>query len=366
MLCSFFCEPLRQGVFEVFAQHETQPIGRVPFGGGSHRGRTRRLAAIDDANVGQPPAADALGQRDQRVRAARRVRPALEARSRAPEHHHRALATSAHDRDLAGVVTRRLALLVARLVLLVDDDRAEVGERREDRRARANGDSLASLAQREPFVVPLAVAERAVQHRDGVAELGAKAIDGLRRERDLGHEHDRRLSIAQNEPLEKLEVDERLAAAGDPVKEKDVSALAASERHERVSLRRRGLVPPRRGRRTTGKRIARHRLGGQRHQLALHQRPQDGRRELVPLGEVLDRHGPADRLDQLEQRPLLRLASKGFLALEERRQIVADGDDAPRAPRRLGSRVRRERCRQRAADHDSERSDIVLGDPRAE
>ena len=149
--------------------------------------------------VGSVAAADALGQREQRVLARcafvqlSRLGVALPSTTTAPS------CSRAHDRHLARVIARRLALLVARLVLLVDDDRAEVLERREDRRARADGDALLAALEREPRVVALAVAQRAVQHGDLVAEHGAEAIDGLRRERDLGHEHDRRLSPLEHD-----------------------------------------------------------------------------------------------------------------------------------------------------------------------
>ena len=83
-------------------------------------------APIDDVDLRQPRLADALGQRQQRVLPARRIHPALETRRRASEHDDRALVARAHDRHLARVIARRFALLVARLVLFVDDDRAEV------------------------------------------------------------------------------------------------------------------------------------------------------------------------------------------------------------------------------------------------
>ena len=77
-------------------------------------------------------------------------------------------------------------------MLLVDDDQAEVARRREHRRARAHADARLARAQPPPLVVALAVREPRVQHRDGVAEAGVEAGDGLRGQRDLGHEHDRR------------------------------------------------------------------------------------------------------------------------------------------------------------------------------
>src|SRR3982751_2653655 len=81
---------------------------------------------VDDGDGRQARAAGAVGQREQLVLAGRGVRPALQARRRAAQYHHRPFRARAHDRDLARVVARRLALLVARLVLLVHDDRAEV------------------------------------------------------------------------------------------------------------------------------------------------------------------------------------------------------------------------------------------------
>src|SRR6185437_16828836 len=96
------------------------------------------------------------------------IDPALEAGRRAAEDDDWALRARAHDRHFARVVARRFSLLVAGLVLLVDDDRAEIPQRREDRRTRADGDLLPSVAQRQPFVIPLAVAQCTVQHRDAI------------------------------------------------------------------------------------------------------------------------------------------------------------------------------------------------------
>src|SRR5262249_13585186 len=148
----------------------------------------------------------------------------------------------AHDRDLARVIARRLALLVRALMLFVDDDRTEVRERREDRRARADRDALASVLEREPLVVSLAVAEGTVQYRDLVAEDSAKAIDGLRRERDLRHQDDRRLISLDHDAPEQLDVDERLAAARDAVQQENIAAASSRQRVDRRALCRRWRV----------------------------------------------------------------------------------------------------------------------------
>jgi hypothetical protein len=75
-------------------------------------------------------------------------------------------------------------------VLLVHDDRAELADGREDRRAGADGDAARALPQRTPRVVALAVGQRRMQDGHDVAELGTEPGHGLRRERDLRHEHD--------------------------------------------------------------------------------------------------------------------------------------------------------------------------------
>src|SRR5947209_19425161 len=105
------------------------------------------------------------------------------------------------------MVARRLALLVARFVFFVDDDRAEIGERREDGGSRTDGDALLAATECEPCVVPLAVAQRAVQDGDAIAECGAEAIDRLWREGDLRDEHDRALIALVADGSEQLDGD---------------------------------------------------------------------------------------------------------------------------------------------------------------
>ena len=111
-------------------------------------------------------------------------------------------------------------------MLLVDDDQAEPADRREDRRAGADDD--ARLAARDPLtlVAPLRVGEPRVEDRDPVAEARADPADGLRRERDLGHEHDRAEPALEHRGA-RLEVHLGLAGAGRAV-EQEVSPSPAS------------------------------------------------------------------------------------------------------------------------------------------
>jgi hypothetical protein len=113
-------------------------------------------------------------------------------------------------------------------VLLIDDDQPDVRQRREHRGAGADGDPRLPGAQPLPLIPALPVAQRGVQDRDDVAEARLKATERLRRERDLGHEHDCGLSGGED-GLHGSEVDLGLARAGDSV-EQERGALTAGAR----------------------------------------------------------------------------------------------------------------------------------------
>ena len=83
-----------------------------------------------------------------------------------------------------------------------------------------------ATAHAPPLVVALACGEPRVDHRHGVAEALDEAAGGLRRQRDLGHEHDRR-AAARERHLDGPEVDLGLAAAGDAVEQQRLPAAAA-------------------------------------------------------------------------------------------------------------------------------------------
>ena len=116
---------------------------------------------------------------------------ALGPRRGAAGEQHGAVLTRPAQRDRPGVVARVALVLVGRVVLLVDDDQPDVGQRREHRRARPDADPGLAVAQAQPLVVSLALAEPRVQHRDDVAQPGPEPRQRLRRQCDLGDEHDR-------------------------------------------------------------------------------------------------------------------------------------------------------------------------------
>ena len=149
---------------------------------------------------------------------ARQLQPGLRARRRGAGDEHGAAVLGAVAGDGAGVVGRVALLLVGGVVLLVDDDQAEVADRGEDGRARADADARLAAAQPPPLVVALAGREGRVEDREAVAEAGAEAGDGLRGEADLGDEDDRAAAALQRR-LDRGQVDLGLARAGDAVEQ---------------------------------------------------------------------------------------------------------------------------------------------------
>ena len=132
-------------------------------------------------------------------------------------------------------------------MLLVDDDQPGVGERREDRRPRADHDARLAAARRAPGPQSLDVGQRRVQHRERHGEARRETGDQLRRQRDLRHQHERLLA-ALHDGVDRAQVDLGLAAARDAVQqERRVAARGGGNRLDRVTLLRRGLRPGTRG-----------------------------------------------------------------------------------------------------------------------
>src|SRR5688500_9261089 len=214
------------------------------------------MTQVDHFDLGKCPSTDATRQGEQCVLPRCRVDPRFDRWSCASEHDNGAIEPRANHRELARVVSRIFTLLVTRFVLLVDDDRTEVVEGCEDRRARTDRYALVSPLESEPCVVSLPVTERGMKHGNAIAEYGAKPVDGLRRQGDLRDEHDRGFSSHVHDLAKKLDVYERLAAASDSVKEKDVPGRTGFELRDCIGLRLRWLVPRRAIGRTRRKRIS--------------------------------------------------------------------------------------------------------------
>ena len=106
-------------------------------------------------------------------------------------------------------------------MFLVDHDEPEVFERRKDGTARADDDARAGSGDPMPFVMSFAVAQMAVQHGNLVLdrrEPVAEALDRLRRQRNLGNQHQRARSAVER-VLHPLEIDLGFSASRHPEKE---------------------------------------------------------------------------------------------------------------------------------------------------
>ena len=195
---------------------------RPELGEKRRRERVAGLAPEVDEPHGRQAAAEALAQLEPLE-----ALPALRPRRRAPVDGHRAFERGALGGDRARVVAGIGLLLVRGIVLLVHADEAEPAHRREDRRPRTDHDPRVTAGDPLPLVAALGVGQARMQERDRVAEPCAEAADGLRRKRDLRHEHDR-AQPALERGRRGLEVDLRLAASGRSVEQEVAAAPVES------------------------------------------------------------------------------------------------------------------------------------------
>ena len=188
----------------------------------------RELATqIGNANRGQHGVSRALGHLDARpggtvIRATAAAVEGL-GRWRGGAQHERAAVAPRHlGCHLAHVVARTGALLIASLVLLVDDDETKVAERAKERRAGADDHAGRTAGDHIPLVQALAGRKARMEHGDRLAKARTEAADGLGRKRDLGHEHAGRTAGRQH-ALNRREVDLGFAGAGDAVDQHHVA-----------------------------------------------------------------------------------------------------------------------------------------------
>ena len=160
----------------------------------------------------------------------------LRSRRGAAEDGDRPLERGALDGDGAGVVARVGLLLEGRVVLLVADDQPELRYRREHRRAGADHDPRLARGDSLALVAALGDGQMRVQHGDLLAEALAEATERLRRQRDLGHQHDRALAALERGGAS-LQVDLGLTAAGRAVEQEGAAAFV-----ERLHDARNGLL----------------------------------------------------------------------------------------------------------------------------
>ncbi len=201
-------------------------------------------------------------------------------------------------------------------MLFVHHDHAKIGDRREDRGSRADGDPPLAPPDEAPGVRALAVREAAVQHRDVVAERAPEPAHRLRREADLRHQDDRPAPAGKHS-THRLEVHERLPAPGDAEEQR------AGPRVEGADGAEGGLLIGRQRRRRRRPRCVREGIPHPLDQLdageiAFHQRPDERGIEAELFQHVPHGSPTAQGFDRLVERPLARLPLENPLAFEER------------------------------------------------
>ena len=114
-----------------------------------------------------------------------------------------------------GVVARPFFLFVAALLLLVEDDKAQVFKRREHGAPHADQNPRRATARPVPHIPPLVLGQLAVGHSDSVTEPSLKTLDNLCRQGDFRYQ-DEDLPVLPHCFVRSAQVDFRLAAARNP------------------------------------------------------------------------------------------------------------------------------------------------------
>ena len=115
-------------------------------------------------------------------------------------------------------------------MLLIDDDQSEIVVRQEQRRAGADDDAHLPGGDRAPGPRAQALRQLRVPLGRAHAEALGETVEELRGQGDLGHEH-QRLPPAPDDLADRLEIDLRLARAGDPVEQRNAIAAVGDGRH---------------------------------------------------------------------------------------------------------------------------------------
>ena len=169
-------------------------------------------------------------QREQLVFAALRALPRFQRRRGAAQNHRGIRQARQFHRCVARVIQREahrhivqaagVALLVAAVVLFVDDDQAQFIERQEQRRARADHQIDFAQLHTPPRVIAFIHRQLAMPHRNAIREARGEAPNGLRGQGDFRDEHDRLFALSQHF-IHRAQIDFGFAAAGDAVTASD-------------------------------------------------------------------------------------------------------------------------------------------------
>ena len=149
---------------------------------------------VGNADRRQHGVSGALGHLDTRpggtvIHAAAAAVEGLGRRRGRPQHERAAIAARHLGCHLARMVARTGPLLVAGLVLLVNDDEAQVAKRAKERRTCADDHAGRTAGDHIPLIQALASRKTRMEHGDRLAKARAEAADGLGCQRNLGYQH---------------------------------------------------------------------------------------------------------------------------------------------------------------------------------
>ena len=207
-------------------QHRLFAAGHRVADGGDQGGRQEVAALgrcrthVDRGDGGEDGAAVACRQGDAAVAAGLDVGEGFQRGRGGDQHGRRGAEPGADHGHVAGVVNDAFLLLEGGFVLLVDDDEAEVGEGKEQRRAGADDDGGGAIGDGAPGGAAGAGGEVGVPDGGGDAEAAFEALQPLRGEGDLGEQHQRLTALAEGFG-DGFEVGLGLAGAGDAVEQGD-------------------------------------------------------------------------------------------------------------------------------------------------
>ena len=104
-------------------------------------------------------------------------------------------------------------------MFFVEDDEADILQRREQGGTCANNNADKSLTRTPPGVITFAFTQAAVDDGGLTGETGCNSANGLRGEGDFRHEEDRAASLRDSQ-FDGAEVNLGFAAARDPMQQK--------------------------------------------------------------------------------------------------------------------------------------------------
>ena len=285
----------------------------------------RRTQRIRHVNHRRPRRAVALGQLRTPVLPRRGIRPRLHRRRGAPQQRMPARQPRHHHGAVPCVVARRrVRLLVARIVLLVDHDQLQVFQRQEERRPRPDHE-LAPLrtAQTEVRFRAPAVRELRVVGRNTAPEDPLHAFDQLRRQGDLRNQQ-QHVPAPRQHLGDQVDVDLRLPRARDTLQQRRLLPCGklSAQGVERPALHRGQLRKPECG----AAPLDRAFVFRTKDQPLAFQRAQHGAlRPQQPLRDLARRNAcPVARRGDLQQRRVLLRGPpfEAFARLVERRLVA--------------------------------------------